>query len=217
MRRTAVRGSSRAVLVMLVLVAAAATDAAAQNIPERNFYTGMRRAVGYSGQVPEALLGVGAWAFLGESRFGVFVDGKMTYPKYSSHSNYCPPALQTCSVEWVEANRLSGDNADFIIRDENDWFILNGGMAYAVAPEFAVMVGAGMARRSRVREYLDDEESAELRITESGSYFAPHGDTKWEPQAVASVMMRASNYIAFSFGVETGPRGMTVGLYFVLP
>jgi hypothetical protein len=104
MTLASVPGSAGALLV-LTAVALTAVDAGAQPVPARNFHTGMATGIGYAGVVPDAAAGGGAWHFLGSSGFGIFADGKVTTSRLSARSNYCPPALDECTVEWVSFNR----------------------------------------------------------------------------------------------------------------
>jgi hypothetical protein len=103
------------------------------------------------------------------------------------------------------------------VRDEDEWLMLNFGGVYALAPEFAIMVGGGAVRKRQIREYL--VESEQLWITPTGTYFVSRdgdGDS-WTPQAVVGGLFRASSSLAFSFAYETGVSGLTVGLYWAVP
>jgi hypothetical protein len=199
----------RTAALALVVLGACAVNVAGQAAPPRNFHSGMSWGIGYSGTIPEAYFGAGGWHLVRGSRFGVFADGKVTLPSLTGHNNYCPPALQECTIAWVQQNRN-----DFDLRDENEWLIFNVGGLYAFYPEFALMLGGGMARLRGIREFVDPEEDAAIRITEEGNYFVPHfAEPSWTAQLTAGLLMRAGNRIAFSFGYETAPRGMTVGVF----
>jgi hypothetical protein len=207
-----VAGTLRIAALTLILSGAGTVQAAAQApAPPRDFHSGMAWGIGYSGTIPEAYFGAGGWHLLRGNRFGVFADGKVTLPTFTAHDNYCPPSLQECSITWVQQNRN-----DFDLRDENEWLIFNVGGLYAFYPEFALMLGGGMARLRRVREYVDPEEDPDIRITPEGNYFVPHfAEPSWTAQAVVGLLMRAGNRLAFSFGYETAPRGMTIGVFII--
>jgi hypothetical protein len=199
----------RAATLALILLMAWTTHAAAQTAERRDFHSGMAWGIGYSGTIPEAYFGAGGWHLLRGGRFGVFADGKVTLPTLTAHDNYCPPALQECSIVWVQQNRN-----DFELRDENEWLIFNVGGIYAFYPEFALVLGAGMARLRGVREYVDPDDDPDIRITAEGNYFVPHfAEPSWTAQAVVGLLMRAGNRLSFSFGYETAPRGMTIGVF----
>jgi hypothetical protein len=199
-----------ALLAPLMLSAAAAN---AQAGPQRDFHTTLRHGAGYSGVFPDAALGAGIFSFLGNTRFGVFADGKMTVPRLTSSEGYCPPEIAVCTVEWVQANRN-----DLMIRDENELLIFNAGGMYAITPEFALMLGAGMARTTRLREYFHDTDDEIGRIGDSGAYFVLHEtEPTWGVQGVAGLLFRAGRNLVFRFGYETAPGGMSVGIYWALP
>lgn len=194
-----------------VLAALSPADAAAQAVPLRDFHGTMRTGLGYNGSLPEAFAGAGVWHFFGSTRFGVFADAKFTTSSLTGDDKYCPSPLDECSVGFVEQER-----DDVVIRDEDEWLLFNIGGMYAVAPELAIMVGGGLARKTRIREYLTENETQWL--TPTGTYFVRRDpEPSWDPQAVVGGLLRAGPHLAFSFGYETAPSGLTVGAYLVLP
>lgn len=214
MRRVRVPVALRGAVVAAstpLLVALSAADADAQALPRRDFHGGMYTGLGYNGSLPEAIAGAGIWHFFGSTRLGVFADGKITVSSLTGDDNYCPSQLDDCSVSFVEQERT-----DVVVRDEEEWLLLNVGGMYALAPEFALMFGAGLARKTRIRQYLTQDETE--WITDTGTYFVRF-DPKptWEPQVVVGGLLRAGGNLAFSFGYETAPTGLTVGAYLVLP
>jgi hypothetical protein len=179
-----------------------------------DFLSGPRLGIGYAGVMPDVLAGARVWYLTGPRRIGVFADGKVTVPNPEAHANYCPPRLGgPCTIEWVEAN-----HNHWFLRDREHWLTLNGGAVYALSGEFALLVGGGMARFQRFREYVDDTEDADVRITWEGNYLVPHSaQDQWRAQAVIHGMFRVGNRVAFSFGYETAPGGMAIGAYIMVP
>jgi hypothetical protein len=89
---------------------------------------------------------------------------------------------------------------------------------YALSGEFAVLVGAGAARLRQFREYVDDTEDGDARITWEGNYLVPHSPPEqWKPQAVVHGMFRVGSRVAFSFGYETTPANMSLGACVMFP
>ena len=81
-----------------------------------------------------------------------------------------------------------------------------------------MLVGGGIVRRTRIAEYFHETLDDNERITPNGNYFVDDPETSgWMPQAVAGVLLRAGRSLAFRAGYETGPGGMSLGIYFVLP
>jgi hypothetical protein len=192
----------------LALVLVAASAPAVEGQLRRDFHSGMRTAIGYSGVLPDAVAGVGVWNMVA-GPFGVFADAKMTPTSRRDHAMHCPPVLETCTVEYVESQYIHN-----IIRDDDEYMIFNVGGMYAITPEFMFMLGGGAARTRTVREYFDE---AEEPITETGQYFVDHqAEPETELQLVAGMMIRAGDRIAFRFGYETAPGGMSLGGYFIV-
>lgn len=190
----------------LLLLALPAHDADAQM--RRDFHDGMRTGIGYSGVLPDAMAGIGIWNMVTE-RVGFFADAKMTPTSRRDHADFCPAIFDPCTVEQVESQFIHN-----IIRDDEEYRIGNVGGMYAITPEFMFMLGAGVARKRTVREYFDEAEDP---ITETGQYFVDHyPDPETEFQAVAGMMIRAGNRLAFRFGYESAPGGMSLGGYFIL-
>jgi hypothetical protein len=190
----------------VVFFLASATAAEAQL--RRDFHSGMRMGIGYTGALPDALAGIGAWHMV-STRYGIFADAKMTPTSRRDHVMHCPPGIVPCTVEQVESTRN-----DIIIRDDDEYLIFNAGGMYAITPEFMFMLGGGAARKRTVREYFDESEEP---ITETGQYFVDHQtDAETELQLVAGMMIRAGDRLAFRFGYETAPGGMSLGAYFVV-
>jgi hypothetical protein len=207
MRRSNGTARTRAAWLTVALTCLLAASADAQT--RRDFSSGMKMGIGYSGVVPDAVAGGGVWRMI-SPRYGIFADVKTSVESLRDETFYCPPAVATCTVEWVEANRN-----DVFIRDETEYLIGNIGVMYAITREFMFMLGGGVARTRTVREYYDESEEP---IVEFGSYYVDHEpDPELEPQAVIGMLMRAGNRLAFRFGYETAPGGMSIGAYFVLP
>lgn len=200
-------------LVPVLLLVATASKLGAQVAPSRDFRSSMRTGIGYTAAFPDAIAGAGAWHFLGASPFGVFADAKLTVPSRRNSDRYCPPALEQCVIAWVETERN-----DIPLRNWDEYLLLNAGGVYAITSEFAFLLGAGVSRWRGVREYIDEEQDPDLRINDTGSYYVDHQlEPDWSAQVVAGMLLRAGRNVAFRFGYESAPGGLSVGAYFVLP
>jgi hypothetical protein len=204
--------SAVAVLLGCSAAVLAASNAAGQ--VKADFLSRPRVGIGYAAMLPDVLAGARVWYLTGPRRIGVFADGKLTVPNPEGHANYCPSRLGgPCAIEWVEAN-----HDHWFLRDRDRWVTLNGGVVYAFSGEFALMVGGGAARLQQFREYIDDTDDADQRITWEGNYLVPHNPQGgWRPQAVIHGMFRVGNRVAFSFGYETAPGSMSIGAYLMVP
>jgi hypothetical protein len=197
--------------VAALLLTTAALPLQAQTQPARAFGSGMRFGAGYAGAIPEALVGVGAITFFGDSRVGAFADWKMTLPSITNDDIYCPEGINPCTVAFV-----NGERNDQEVRIVDEWLAFNAGVMYAITPEFAFMGGGGIVRQSTYREFFHSEADPAQRITETGGYYVDDEDEGgWVPQAVVGLLLRAGNRLAFRFGYETAPGGMSLGAYII--
>lgn len=195
-------------VLMVVMLASSAAGADAQ--VSRDFHTGMRTGIGYAAVFPDVLAGASVWHLFAGRTFGIFADAKLTLSDLRDDPRHCPSVITPCTVEAAEATRN-----DVFIRDDDEYRILNVGGIYAITGEFMLLLGAGAVQSRTVREYFDDSEEP---ITETGTYFVDHEpDPELSMQIVAGMIMRAGNRLAFRFGYETAPGGMSFGAYFILP
>lgn len=207
MRRVA--GSWCTLAAAAVLMATMAGGAAAQGRAISNPDNPMKTGIGYHGVFPVAKLGIDAWHFIGATRFGVFANAKATFPTWRSKSHYCPETLESCSTEDV---RDTGGSILYL-RDRTDWMLLNAGAMYALSPDFALRVGAGVARRRPVAEFVDESHE----VIANSTFLVPYPNDRWDVQYVGSILLRVSNSLALTFGYETEPRGLALGASYVLP
>jgi hypothetical protein len=192
-------------LLAVLLLALSTAPLAAQ---ARNFRTGQSMGIGYTAAFPDVQGSVGVWHIFGGTPFGIFADAKMTIGTLRDEPTHCPAAITPCTIATVEAQQN-----DLFIRDEDEYRIVNAGAMYAITPEFVLMLGAGAVQKRSIREYFDEEEEP---ITETGQYFVDHtADPTTEIQGVAGMLIRAGNRLAFRFGYETAPGGMSLGAYFM--
>jgi hypothetical protein len=199
------------VALALLLLGTGAQAISAQVSPTRTFLEGMRTGIGYSAALPDALVGASAWRLPGP-RIGGFVDFKLTLPSRRNDAAYCPPALTQCSSAWVDANR-----SDQRYRSHNEYVIVNAGVVYPLAEDFAAVLGVGAARHHPILEYFDSSPQQDQRITDEGLYFVDEDPgPRWKPQGVAGLMLRGAANLAFRVGFET-VGGPNVAVYWVLP
>jgi hypothetical protein len=200
----------RAALLVALTAPLATTPLQAQLREPRDFRSGLRTGFGYSGVLPNAVYGLGAFHFLGQRPVGVFVDMRLTALSGIRHDKeYCPDGLGECTNAWVLDNRN-----DMNVGESEEWLAFNAGLAYALTPEFAVLLGAGMARETLFQEYFDETADGAVRLTESGSYYvANDAAPTWKPQAVIAILMRGGRNLAFRLGYETALGGLELGAY----
>lgn len=202
-----VRRGSGFVATFLVLLNVGA--AGAQEAPRRTFADGIRTGIGYAAVVPEVMAGASAWHLLGSGRLGVFVDVKASVPDLADDGDFCPEAVGSCVIRDVEERHV-----DVKLRDVDQYRMVNAGVMVAAGPEIAFLLGGGVARRSRYREYAEVVHDIEFMSTDDGTYWVPFDPaSEWGAQAVLGVLMRLGSRVVVRFGYETAPGGMSVGGY----
>lgn len=195
--------------VATLLLLAHAGGVGAQEAARRTFPEGIRTGIGYAAVVPEVMAGASAWHLLGSGRFGVFADVKASVPDLARDGDFCPEAVGTCTIRDVDERHV-----DVKLRDVSQYRMLNAGVMITAGPEIAFLLGGGVARRSRYREYAEVVDDIELVSTDDGTYWVPFDPaSEWGAQAVVGVLMRLSGRVVVRFGYETAPGGMSVGGY----
>lgn len=206
------------VLLGVAIMAAASEPVRAQGTPvaqtQRDFRAGMRTGIGYTGVMPDAIFGAGVFHLFGDRPVGLFADFRTTsFSGIRKDETYCPSAISDCTNSWVLSHRN-----DQHVNEEQEWLAFNLGFLYAATPEFAFMVGGGMARETRFQEFFDDNADTDERVTLNGSYYVDDELTPaWKAQAVGAFLLRASRKVVFRVGYETAISGLAFGAYFVLP
>ncbi len=216
----AVRLSSTSARVACLVVAGLLWTLPAQAQQQMDFLDGISTAIGYTAVLPDVLVGAGVVHLLNGRRFGVFGEAKYTHDSVTDRSNYCPagarpPVVPECSIGAVQARWN-----DIPLRDLDEHVLVNAGAVLVLTPELALMLGAGMARSRRIREFSENInrlEGEEPRVSELGVYFVPEEESPgWSPQLVAGALFRAGPRLLFRVGYETAPGGMAIGGYLVV-
>lgn len=205
-------------LAAVAVLLAGAGSIAAQVAP--TFERGIRTAIGYTGVLPDALLGAGALHRLEGTPWGGFAEVKTTSGSVTGDRDYCPagarpPVVEACTIAAVEARWN-----DIPLRDVDEYLLVNAGVLRVLTEELALLVGGGLARPRRIREYAENinrELGEEPRVSEFGVYFAPEDENPgWTPQLVVGALFRAGPRFLLRVGYETAPGGMSLGAYLVV-
>jgi hypothetical protein len=169
--------------------------------------TAPRYGIGYVANAPQALAGVVAHvtipAFGG---IGVFVDAKFDHDTPSGHRFYDPThtAREVEAFEGIQYSDL-----------DDSWRSFNVGLLRPVTVALTLYGGAGYSVRDRYRFYFDPTE--ELAPPPGVLWVEAPDEKKTTVNVMFGGFMRASRLIAFQFGFETAPRGLTVGASLAYP
>ncbi|TVR64908.1 MAG: hypothetical protein EA422_05440 [Gemmatimonadales bacterium] len=184
-------------VALAFLIPAIPVDAQVQRNPGTGFGDGRLLGVGYTGVIPDAAAGAGVLFFPSESRLGFFAEGKTTWGTLRDE----PSFLDDPGTFGPGISRL---------RKEDEWNVFNGGVVLALNPDFAVLIGGGLAQRTRFVEFVDVAEEFSFLVEDpqkSGN----------RPNGVVGFVLRVGSQVALRFGMESDPRMVSLGGYFLIP
>ncbi len=163
--------------------------------------TGPRFGIGYVADAPEEMAGGSTYVIVPwAGGIGLLVDAKFDIENPSDLRGYDP----NVTADYVE-NIVGGR----YIRREGSWWSLDAAVVRPLSPYLMVYVGGGMAHRTLFRLYQVDTGTG---VGVGGVVWAE--DPRAEETRVnlmTGLLLRLSPWITTHFGIETQPRGFTVG------
>lgn len=162
--------------------------------------------VGYVADAPQILAGVAVWGLIpGLRGFGLYLDAKLDLSNPSDRPEY-EPGLTATQVQ----DSLGHEEFE----SEDSWNTFNVAVLHPITSEMIGYVGAGYARRTRYREYLDPD----FGLGNYGYYWVddPAGSGH-SVNVLAGLLLRISRRFRVQFGAETKPAGFTFGVSAIYP
>lgn len=159
--------------------------------------------VGYVVNAPEQLVGGGA-AFLppGFGGWGIYADVKGVTDSPANESSYA------ASVTREEAESFG----DAIQSERSAWRSFNVAVLRAFRDDVIVYVGGGASKETPFIEYYD----ATQERGRFGYYWVRDAEMEaWRANAMGGIYFRLMRNLAFQFGAELAPRGVTAGALLV--
>lgn len=196
----------------LFLTGIAALPAAAQggppsgSVPDPGFLELPRLGVGYVVNAPSMYLGFSGFAVTPVwGGIGLYVDAKFDRDSPMDEQSY----IDSLTVQIVE-----DEIGDEFVGEEDEWKGFNAALVRPLSPQLMVYLGAGYAERERYWRYQDPGQGRGTggfywvrNLEESGS----------EINVLGGAFFRITSNIALQFGLESMPRGMTVGGAYSIP
>jgi hypothetical protein len=167
-----------------------------------------RTGVGWVGAVPEALLGIGAFHYFGDSAWGVYADTKLTHDSRARDPDF-ESGLTVAELEQDDSMRW--------IHPFEDFLMFNLGLIRDISPEFAFVLAGGAARKRTIVEFAEvsfiegDPDPQISRIL----FVEDEEESGWEPNFAVNGLMRAGEQVLFSAGFELAPRAISLGIFVV--
>lgn len=188
----------------IALLIVCATSAAAQQ-PDPGLRGRTHIGGGYVVNLPGQMLGFNAVMISPALRnWGVYADFKKILESRMDEISYDPDMT-------VEEAEGFGDR---LMETESEWQTLNVGIIRVVSPALALYVGAGRSEESVVRRYFDQTATRGVL----GTYWIDDSEASGTRiNGMAGGWFRMLPSFLVQFGVETKPRGATVGISYILP
>lgn len=158
--------------------------------------------IGYAANAPNLMAGGGAYVvtrYLGG--IGLYLDAKFDVEDPSGDIAFEDGLTADDVLDQVEG-------ADFIKR-ESSYRSFNAALIRPVTPYLLVYVGGGLVQRTRFHWY----EAPESDLGLSGVFWvrAPAEDDTMG-NFMLGIFMRVSSFLSTQVGLESGPRGFTIGV-----
>lgn len=163
--------------------------------------------IGYAANAPNLMAGGGAyWVTPYFGGIGLYLDAKFDVEDPSGD-----PSFEAGLTANDVVNQIEG--ADFIKR-ESSYRSFNAALVKPVTPYLILYAGGGLVQRFRYHLY----EAPDSDLGLSGIFWveAPEEDDTM-PNFMMGMFMRISSFLTTQTGIETEPRGFTIGASLRLP
>jgi len=193
-------------LVAAVAVLPPARPVRAQTTVLEGFSLYTHAGVGFVVDAPDQLTGAGAFLFGPRLHgWGIYVDAKRSHETPRDEAGF---------VTDITVDDAEGVYFDRFITTKSYWTGVNGAVVRVISSALAVYGGAGYAKQTAYRRYYDESgERGEL-----GTYWIEDpAESGTRVNALGGAFFRASRRLVFQLGLESAPRGASVGVYLAQP
>lgn len=167
---------------------------------------GPRIGVGYVASAPHQYLGLSAHVLTRQlGGLGLYVDAKMSHSTPSDRENF--------ESDW-NAQYVDDNFGDLPFGGDSEYRSVNAALMRPVTPELILYAGAGITERTSYVEYLDENEER----GRNGFYWVEDDDAGATGlNLLAGAFFRIGRNVSLQFGLESEPRGATVGASYAVP
>lgn len=197
--------AGRAAVLAAALCLAAVGNASAQVIG-KPWVPAYRFGAGYVADAPNMLVGGGLFVVTPVvGGFGLYVDLKMSGGSPAKESNYNPN---------LTAQQVRDLYTDRPYVNKSAWSSVNVALIRPMTAELMIYLGGGVTKRDDYAEFWDTTQTR----GDLGYYWVRKMPTpRYLPNVMGGVQLRLGSNVNAMFGVETAPKGFTVGLFLVFP
>jgi opacity protein-like surface antigen len=194
-------------LALAAALCGAAPAAAQIGVPASRAMTFEPRfGVGYVANMPNQFAGVSAHYISGfMGGLGIYVDAKFDVSSPEDEDGY---------IADLTAAEVEDQFADQRFHSEGSWRSVNVALMRPLAPQFVVYAGAGIADGKQYHEYIDVEGN---RGVEGFYWVRDEEESGSEVNVLGGAMFQLTRNIAFQVGMESQPRGFSVGASYLVP
>lgn len=192
----------RAVLTAGALTWLMATPTVAQTAlgPGQGFGDRPRIGVGYVANAPNMFVGASAYYLTDVlGGLGFYVDGKLNRETPEDEDHY----IDSLTVADLGVIPLQVEDTD-----GHAWWTVNAALTRPVTPELMFYVGGGYTRQESFMRFRDPEG---LVHPEGFYWVRDEGESGDLLNFMGGVFFRMTEHVALQFGLESAPRGLTVG------
>lgn len=191
----------------VALLAAAAPAQAQIGVPgARERVMEPRFGIGYVANMPNQAAGASVHVlteFLGG--MGVYVDAKFDLNS---------PEDEVGFLDSLTAREVDDRIGDQLFHSDASWKSVNVALVRALGPQFVVYAGAGLADGTQYRQYLDETG----QMGEFGYYWVRDEDASGtQVNFLAGGIFQLTRAFAFQVGFDTQPRGIALGVMYLVP
>ncbi len=194
------------VAVLVALLSVAAVGSTSAQVIGKPWVPAYRFGAGYVADAPNMLVGGGLFVVTPVfGGFGLYVDLKMSGGSPGRESSYNPD---------LTAQQVMDLYTDRPYMDKSAWHSVNVALIRPVTSELMVYLGAGMTTRDNYAEFWDPTQTR----GELGYYWVRKMPTpRHLPNVMGGMLLRLGSNVNAMFGIETAPKGFSVGLFLVFP
>ncbi|HSW31034.1 MAG TPA: hypothetical protein VLH75_16235 [Longimicrobiales bacterium] len=199
--------SGRSALLALAVAALAAFALGASPVVAQQDASPLRLGLGYTANAPEMLSGVSGYViFPAKGGIGLYVDAKFNPDSPRRDDNF---------LKGRTALQVEDEVAGVQFIDHKDSYrSFNAALVRSINPHLMLYLGAGVSQMTRYRQYFDPSEEMGL----AGYFWVEASDEAGSSlNVLGGAFFRMSSVLIFQTGIESNPRGFTVGANVQLP
>lgn len=193
-------------VALLVVLGLTSSHSAAAQVIGKPWTPAYRFGAGYVVDAPRMMTGGGLFGITPLfGGLGLYVDLKAGGNSPRNKSNFDPT---------MTAQQVDDQRGDIFFANESVWQSFNVALIRPVTSELMLYVGGGWANQSAFKQYFDPQKVR----GDLGYYWVEDARMSGgQANVMAGMLVRFGANLNTMFGVETAPKGFTVGVFLTFP